>query len=100
MLVGLVPSPTEEDSLDELSLLAQTAGAEVVDRLRQRRDSIRAGTFLSRGKLERLKELARSLITEGLPASRQIARLHRLIILLDSRRNMFFAPFAAILSAH
>jgi GTP-binding protein HflX len=57
VLVGLVPSPTEEDSLDELSLLAQTAGAEVVDRLRQRRDSIRAGTFLSRGKLERLKEL-------------------------------------------
>ncbi len=57
MLVGLVPSPTEEDSLDELCLLAQTAGAEVIDRLRQRRDSIRAGTFLSRGKLERLKEL-------------------------------------------
>jgi GTPase len=57
VLVGLVPSPTEEDSLDELFLLAQTAGADVIDRIRQRRDSIRPGTFLSRGKLERLKEL-------------------------------------------
>jgi GTP-binding protein HflX len=55
LLVGLHPSPTEEDTLDELALLAETAGAEVVGRLTQRRDSVRAGTFLSRGKLSELK---------------------------------------------
>jgi len=55
LLVGLHPSPTEEDTLDELALLAETAGAEVVGRLTQRRDSVRPGTFLSRGKLSELK---------------------------------------------
>jgi GTP-binding protein HflX len=55
LLVGLHPSPTEEDTLDELALLAETAGAEVVGRLTQRRDAVRPGTFLSRGKLSELK---------------------------------------------
>jgi GTP-binding protein HflX len=60
VLVGLVPSPTEEDSLNELALLARTAGADVTDRLRQRRDSINPGTFLSRGKLDQLAALTRN----------------------------------------
>jgi len=55
LLVGLNPSSTEEDSLDELALLAETAGADVVGRLTQRRDSIRPGTFLSRGKVSEIK---------------------------------------------
>ncbi len=58
ILVGLNPSPTVEDSLDELSLLARTAGADVTDRIRQRRDAIKPGTFLSRGKLDQLVSLA------------------------------------------
>lgn len=33
----------------------------------------------------------------GVPASRRIARLHRLLELLDSRRNQMFAPVAAVL---
>ncbi|MBZ5499406.1 MAG: DNA mismatch repair protein MutS [Acidobacteriia bacterium] len=45
----------------------------------------------------RLVALSRALITGGLPASRQIAGLDRLIVLLDSRRNLFFAPIAALL---
>ena len=45
----------------------------------------------------RLVELSRALVTEGLPASRQIARLHRLLVLLDSQRNNLFAPIAALL---
>lgn len=45
----------------------------------------------------RLKELRSKLDVEGLPPSAQIARLKRLIELLDSGRNMFFAPFAVIL---
>jgi hypothetical protein len=44
-----------------------------------------------------LVQLRSELDVEGLPPSRQIARLKRLIELLDSVRNMFFAPIAFIL---
>ncbi len=45
----------------------------------------------------RLRELAAALHTAGAPPSRQIARLVRLIDLLDSKGNQFFAPIAAVL---
>ncbi len=45
----------------------------------------------------RITRLRASLVTKGLPASRQIARLDRLLGLLDARRNMLFAPIAALL---
>jgi hypothetical protein len=45
----------------------------------------------------RLVELRAALDVEGLPPSRQIARLNRLIELLDARRNMMFAPLAILL---
>lgn len=45
----------------------------------------------------RLVELRATLDVEGLPPSQQIARLKRLIALLDSRRNLMFAPLAALL---
>jgi DNA mismatch repair ATPase MutS len=45
----------------------------------------------------RLAALRRKIETDGHPASRQIARLHRLMELLDSRRNQFFAPIASLL---
>ena len=45
----------------------------------------------------RLVELRAALDVEGLAPSKQIARLNRLIDLLDARRNMMFAPLAAIL---
>jgi hypothetical protein len=44
-----------------------------------------------------LSQLRAALDVEGSAPSEQIARLNRLIELLDSRRNMFFAPFALIL---
>ncbi|HEU4795534.1 MAG TPA: hypothetical protein VFT02_07880 [Pyrinomonadaceae bacterium] len=44
-----------------------------------------------------LVELRAALDVAGSPPSRQIARLNRLVELLDSRRNFIFAPFAAIL---
>jgi MutS domain V len=43
-----------------------------------------------------LRRLVQSLSTDGLPASRQIRRLARLVELLDYRRNQLFAPFAAL----
>jgi hypothetical protein len=45
----------------------------------------------------RLASLREELNLQCQPPSRRIARLNRLIILLDSRRNLLFAPVAAIL---
>lgn len=45
----------------------------------------------------RLIQLRSALDVEGKAPSQQIARLNRLIELLDSRRNLFFAPLATIL---
>ena len=46
-----------ERSLEELALLADTAGATVADMLVQRRGAIHPGTFLGKGKVEELKSL-------------------------------------------
>jgi GTP-binding protein HflX len=43
-------------SLDELALLADTAGAQVLDRVVQRRGRIHPATFIGKGKLEELKQ--------------------------------------------
>jgi hypothetical protein len=65
----------------DLSLLA-----EVLGRLERER-------FTS----PRLAQLRAALDVEGLAPSQQIARLNRLIELLDARRNMIFAPLSIIL---
>jgi MutS domain V len=66
------------------------------------RDLLLLSEVLSRLERERFKslrlvELRAALDVEGLPPSQQIAKLSRLIDLLDARRNMIFAPFALIL---
>jgi hypothetical protein len=45
----------------------------------------------------RLVALREAIATDGVPASRQIARLGRLVEVLDARRNQFFAPIGATL---
>jgi len=45
----------------------------------------------------RLVTLRAALDTDGEPPSRSIARLHRLVHLLDARKNELFAPLAALL---
>ena len=55
-LLGHDESETEE-SLDELSLLIDTAGADEAGRLTQRRDRPDSATFIGKGKAEELKEL-------------------------------------------
>ncbi len=45
----------------------------------------------------RMIELRRSLDTDGLPPSKQIAQISRLTEILDSTRNQLFAPFAFVL---
>ena len=47
-----------ERSMEELALLADTAGAKVADQLVQRSGTIHPATFLGKGKVEELKQLA------------------------------------------
>lgn len=62
VLVGLAhprtPATQVEASLDELSLLVETAGAMEVGRILQRRSSPDPAYFIGRGKVEELVELA------------------------------------------
>ena len=50
-----------EASLDELELLVDTAGSESVGRVIQKRDQPDVATFIGRGKVEQLKDYARSV---------------------------------------
>jgi GTP-binding protein HflX len=62
LIVGVSFPPHDEDavdaSLDELELLVDTAGADVVGRLAQRRSAPDPATFVGRGKVEEIRELA------------------------------------------
>ncbi len=49
------------------------------------------------GAAPRLVALRAALDTDGVPPSRRIAQLQRLIALLDARRNQLFAPLAPLL---
>ncbi|MFI5371816.1 MAG: GTPase HflX [Candidatus Eisenbacteria bacterium] len=55
---GLAGAHDLERSLDELALLADTAGACVVGRLAQRRGAIHPATFIGKGKVDELKDQA------------------------------------------
>ncbi len=65
VLVALHPpgvaSGEVDASLDELDLLVDTAGSRAVGRIVQKRDTPDVATFVGRGKVAELKELARTL---------------------------------------
>jgi len=65
LLVGVIqPGMTEaliHEHLDELELLADTAGAEVVGRITQRVSKINAATFIGKGKADELLSQAEEL---------------------------------------
>lgn len=64
VLVGAItPGVTvweARDALDELQLLAQTAGADVTDRMTQRVQQISGATYIGKGKVDELAELVAS----------------------------------------
>ncbi len=53
-----------EDSLDELALLADTAGADVVGRLTQRLEHPNVATYIGSGKVEELRALAEETLSD------------------------------------
>jgi GTP-binding protein HflX len=65
IVVGVVfpglTTETVEAALDELTRLVDSAGADVVGRVIQRRDAPDAATFVGKGKAEEIAELSRSL---------------------------------------
>jgi len=70
VIVGVqLPGVTTADldaSLDELTALLDTAGAEVVERVIQRRDSPDPGTFIGRGKVTELRDLVAAVGADAL----------------------------------
>jgi GTPase len=62
ILVGVFLSdrPNDDEALAELAGLAETAGAEVVGRLTQRRAAPDVATYLGKGKLEQLERMVRA----------------------------------------
>ncbi len=62
VLVGVIfPGQSEdlvEEHLDELALLVDTAGADVLARVHQRRDHPDPATFVGKGKAEELREVS------------------------------------------
>jgi GTP-binding protein HflX len=59
LLAGLATRKSRDgDSLTELRLLAETAGAQVLGEVLQRRGPVRSSTFLSKGKIDEVRELS------------------------------------------
>ncbi|MBN1350679.1 GTPase HflX [candidate division KSB1 bacterium] len=101
LLVGIVKSSDErlevEEHLDELELLADTAGARVVDKIIQQKERIDPSLFLGRGKAEQiaesipLKEIDMVIFDEDLSPAQarnleklfQVKVLDRTILILD-----------------
>jgi GTP-binding protein HflX len=62
ILVGVFLSDhaNDDEQLEELAGLAETAGAEIVGRLTQRRDTPDVATYLGKGKLEQLERMVKA----------------------------------------
>jgi GTPase len=68
---------TLEDSLTELSLLADTAGLEVVGELTQKMDRPNAETYIGSGKVEELKALAEDTLAQLIIFDNELSPRHQ-----------------------
>lgn len=85
ILVGVCLQDNDDtkDSLAELGELVETAGAETVGVTVQNRDSVHPGTYVGKGKLEVLKQMALELEADGIvcddeltPAQLRLSLIH------------------------
>lgn len=92
---------TAEQSLDELQELAETAGAQTVGRLVQKREHVHLGTYIGKGKLDELKNLiwekeADAIVCDDELSPAQLANLSdELQIKVIDRTVMILDIFAA-----
>jgi GTP-binding protein HflX len=68
---------TLEDSLTELSLLADTAGLEVIGELTQKMDRPNAETYIGSGKVEELKALAEETLAQVIIFDNELSPRHQ-----------------------
>ncbi len=68
---------TLEDSLNELSLLCETAGLEVVGELTQKMDRPNPETFIGSGKVEELKALAEDYLAQVIVFDNELSPRHQ-----------------------
>ncbi|MDI6601073.1 MAG: GTPase HflX [Thermoanaerobacteraceae bacterium] len=61
ILVGVVNSAEDQESLDELALLAEAAGVSVAGKVTQRKDRIDPAYYIGRGKVQEIKLMADEL---------------------------------------
>ncbi len=103
VLVGVAASDDDDtvESLDELEELAATAGALTVGKIIQNRERVHPGTYIGKGKIEEVRELALSVDATGVvcddeltPAqlknledALQMKVLDRTVIILDIFAN-------------
>ncbi len=77
IIVGLqLPDVSDSDmdaALDELEALLDTAGAEVVERVVQKRDTPEAATFIGSGKASELRDLAKVLDADAVVFDDELA---------------------------
>ncbi len=80
ILVGVYPQGAQvdaENSLHELAALAETAGAEVLDGVLQRRPHPDPATYLGRGKADELRDLVQALGADTVIADTELAPSQR-----------------------
>ena len=87
ILVGVSEQEGDDakDSLEELSELAETAGADTVGMLIQNREGIHPGTYVGKGKVEEVKELIFETGATGIVCDDELspAQLKNLSEILD-----------------
>lgn len=76
-----------EASLDELGDLVKTAGAEVVARVIQNRESMHPGTYVGKGKMEEIRELLWELGATGVVCDDELspAQMNNLTEMLETK---------------
>ncbi|MBN2038331.1 MAG: GTPase HflX [Chitinispirillaceae bacterium] len=88
VLAGLLLSGDDEqlfeEDMQEMQLLCATAGARVVERIIQRRESPVASTFMGRGKLQEIKTLMRvkgadTLVIDGRLSPGQVRNIEEIV---------------------
>jgi GTP-binding protein HflX len=80
VLIGVYPQGTTtdaENSLRELAALCETAGAQVLDGVLQRRPHPDPATYLGRGKVDELRELVMSVGADTVVADTELAPSQR-----------------------
>ncbi len=89
ILVAVATNDADDtaESVDELEELTLTAGAQVVAKVIQNRESAHPGTYLGKGKIEEVAELINSLSADGIICDDELspAQMKNLSVELDTK---------------